>query len=231
MEAYIWDLDGTLFDSYGLISESAAETLRDFGVPAEAEELLPEIKNRSLTGLFRRMAESAGVPFETLFGRYREITHAREDRISLIPGAAETLRALRENGAGHYVYTHRGASAFTILERLGIREEFADIITGEEGFAPKPSGDGVRELIRRHGLDPRKTCYVGDRPMDVLCGRDAGVTAVLYLPPDGCVAPTGQEDRIVSSLAELLETGPEETSRETGRPENRNGTEERRKEC
>ena len=48
------------------------------------------------------------------------------------------------------------------------------------------------------------TCYIGDRPMDILCARDAGVTAVLFLPPDGCVEPIGQEDLIISDLPELI---------------------------
>ena len=40
--------------------------------------------------------------------------------------------------------------------------------------------------------------------MDIFCARDAGVTAVLYLPEGGCVEPTGQENRIISELTELL---------------------------
>ena len=201
---YIWDLDGTLLDSYGVITSSAADTLRDYGLAADETALLTEMKNYSLTAILKRAAEETGVPFEAVMDRYRDYTRQREDRIMLIPQARETLAGLRENGAVHYVYTHRGRSAYTILDRLGILNGFEDLLTGEDGCAPKPSGDGIRELIRRHGLDPRNTCYVGDRPMDVLCARDAGVTAVLFLPADGCVRPTGQEDLIVSGLAELI---------------------------
>ena len=39
--------------------------------------------------------------------------------------------------------------------------------------------------------------------MDIFCARDAGVTAVLYLPEGGCVELTGQEDRIVSELTQI----------------------------
>ena len=37
---------------------------------------------------------------------------------------------------------------------------------------------------------------MGDRALDVLCAKDAGVKALLYLPEDSCVIPTGLEDRI-----------------------------------
>ena len=203
MRAFIWDLDGTLLDSYGVITSSAVDTLKDFGIAAAPDSLLRRMKNDSLTVFLRETAGENGIPYEKLIGRYREITHEREDLITLTDRAAETLRRIRENGGTNYVYTHRGASAFRILERLGIREEFADIVTHEDGFRPKPSGDGVRELIRRHGLNPQSTCYIGDRPMDIFCARDAGVTAVLYLPADGVVEPTGAEDMIVAELADV----------------------------
>jgi phosphoglycolate phosphatase-like HAD superfamily hydrolase len=46
---------------------------------------------------------------------------------------------------------------------------------------------------------------VGDRTLDVLFAKDAGVQAVLYLPEGACVAPTGEEDRIIRNLSDLAE--------------------------
>ena len=203
MRAFIWDLDGTLLDSYGVITSSAVDALKDYGIPTEPEELLRYMKNQSLTSYLRKASVKSGVPFEKLLDRYTEITHGRDDRITLMSGAAETLRGLKEGGGANYVYTHRGNSAFTVLERLGVLGEFDDLITNENGFAPKPSGDGIRELMRRYGLKPEESCYIGDRPMDILCARDAGVTAVLFRPADGCVEPIGMEDLIVAELSEI----------------------------
>lgn len=204
MKAFIWDLDGTILDSYEVITSSAIDALKEQGIAADPEELLRYMKNVSLTSYLRDASASSGIPFETLMSRYTEITHGRDDRITLTEQAAETLRGLRKAGGVNYVYTHRGHSTFEILERLGILEEFADFVTHEDKVRPKPSGDGLRELIRRHGLDPKETCYIGDRPMDILCARDAGVTAVLYRPAGGYTAPTGQEDLIVAELSEIM---------------------------
>ena len=76
-------------------------------------------------------------------------------------------------------------------------------MTSGYGCRPKPSGDGVRYLVEKYGLDPDRTWYVGDRSLDVLCAKDAGVKALLYLPADSCVTATGQEDRIIRDLREL----------------------------
>ena len=53
LKAYIWDLDGTLLDSYGVITSSAVDALKEYGIPADPEELLRYMKNRSLTSYLR----------------------------------------------------------------------------------------------------------------------------------------------------------------------------------
>ena len=123
--------------------------------------------------------------------------------IRLISGAKETLEELQVLGAEHFVYTHRGSSSVPILKRLEILDCFREVVTSEYGLAKKPSGEGVRYLLGKYNLDPEKTWYVGDRTLDVLCAKDAGVRALLYLEPDTCVSATGREDRIVHDLREI----------------------------
>ncbi len=203
MAAYIWDLDGTLLDSYGVIVEGARRTAADAGLPDAAEDVLKAVKQQSVSAYLKDVSARAGVPYPQLWEQYRLNSHGQDGLITLIPGAAQTLRALADSGAEHFVYTHRGDSSGPILERLGILPFFREIVTSRYGFSPKPSGEGVRYLLRKYGLDPADTWYVGDRTLDVYCAKDAGVKALLYLEPDSCVSPTGQEDRIVRRLADI----------------------------
>ena len=202
---WIWDLDGTLFDSYGVIIRAVAEVTREDGHPVTEDKILKICKDDSITVFFGGYTAEFGGTVEEKFNRYREISHTLQDRIPLIPGAAETLKALADAGGTHFVYTHRGASSHEILSRLGIAGFFREVVTSEAGFTPKPSGEGVKYLLDRWGLDPESTWYVGDRQLDVLCGKDAGVRAALYLPEGATVTPTGREDRIVRTLMELTE--------------------------
>lgn len=207
MAAYIWDLDGTLLDSYCVIIEGAKCTAREFGVPDEPEEILRVVKQGSLSVYLKDLAARTGVSADLLMERYRFYSHALDDRIPLIDGAKETLERLAGCGAEHYVYTHRGDSSGPILERLGILDCFREVVTAAYGFPSKPSGKGVLYLTEKYGLDPRQTWYVGDRALDVLCAKDAGVMAVLLLPEGSYVVPTGQEDLIVRSLREIPSPG------------------------
>ena len=205
LKAYIWDLDGTLLDSYGPIVASLAEVAKECGAADSDEKILKAVKQGSVSGYLRELSAASGRNTETLYRLYRTISHARDHEITLVPGAAETLWALREQGAKHFVYTHRGSTSRPLLDRLGIADFFTEVVTSEQAFKPKPSGEGVTYLAEKFALDKMKTAYVGDRPLDVLCAKDAGVQAVLFLPADSCVIPTGKEDRIIRRLEELTE--------------------------
>ena len=205
LKAYIWDMDGTLIDSYGAIVSSLTDVARACGAADSPETILKAVKQGSVSGYLRDLSAGTGKSTEALYQMYRATGHAKDHEITLIPGAAETLRALQEQKAQHFVYTHRGATTRPLLERLGIKGYFTEIVTSENGFRPKPSGEGVTYLLEKYGLDRMKTAYVGDRTLDVLCAKDAGVQAILYLPEDSCVEPTGKEDRIVRDLTELAE--------------------------
>ena len=203
MTAYIWDLDGTLLDSYAVIVRGAKAAAEDAGLPDTEDDVLKGVKQVSVTSYLKSAAERSGIPFEEMKQRYRMHAHALDDEITLIDGAKETLERLRREGAEHFVYTHRGASSRPILTRLGILDCFRDIVTAEAKFAPKPSGEGVRYLLEKYGLDPADTWYVGDRAVDMYCAKDAGVNALLYLEPDPVVSPTGVEARIVRDLRDI----------------------------
>ena len=203
MTAYIWDLDGTLLDSYAVIVKGAKAAAEGAGLPDTEDDVLKGVKQESVTAYLRGASARSGIPFEEMKQRYRTHAHALDDEITLIDGAKETLERLQREGAVHFVYTHRGASSRPILQRLGILDCFRDIVTAEAKFAPKPSGEGVRYLLEKYGLDPADTWYVGDRAVDMYCAKDAGVHALLYLEPDPVVSPTGVEDRIVRSLRDI----------------------------
>lgn len=204
LNAYIWDLDGTLFDSYGSIVSSLVTLAGECLVPDSSAQIMKSVKQGAVSAYLRDLSARSGADYDFLYRRYREISHSRMNEITLIPGAVETLEALKRRGARHFVYTHRGQSSYPLLDQLGLTPFFTEIVTFECGLRPKPSGEGVEYLVGKYGLTKASTAYVGDRTIDVYCANDAGVKAILYLPEDSCVLPTGTEDRIITSLLELI---------------------------
>lgn len=204
MKSYIWDLDGTLLDSYGSIVSSLVDVAGECGAADSYEHIMQAVKQGAVSTYLRELSSRSGQDYSGLYQRYRTISHKRLEEITLIPGAKETLEGLKKQGTDHYVYTHRGKSTGVLLERLGLTGYFREIVTYEMGFKPKPSGEGVTFLVRKYVLEKADTAYVGDRSLDVYCAKDAGVKAILYCPEDSCVKPTGTEDLVIGRLENLL---------------------------
>jgi len=205
LKSYIWDLDGTLLDSYGSIVSSLVTVAQECGAADTFGEIMQAVKRGAVSTYLKGLSAERGVEYALLYRRYREVSHERLDEITLMTGAGETLEGLQERGARHYVYTHRGKSTKSLLERLGLMDCFIEVVTFEQGFRPKPSGEGVAYLVEKYGLDRADTAYVGDRALDVGCARDAGVRAILYCPDGSCVVPTGEEDLVIRRLEDLLQ--------------------------
>ena len=62
MTAFIWDLDGTLLDSYGVIAESARRTAADAGADDPEEYVLRAVKQGSVTASILSTPTGAVLP-------------------------------------------------------------------------------------------------------------------------------------------------------------------------
>ena len=204
-KAYIWDLDGTLLDSYGVIVSSVLDACRSFGFSVEEEEAHRQVIRQSVTFYLETVAYSHSLPFDALMARYSEISGLRKDDIKAMPYAKEALAALKDQGALHFVYTHRGRTTDAVLERLGLKDCFTEIVTSQSGFARKPEPDAILYLLQKYNLDPKSAYYVGDRTIDMDCAKNAGVRGILFLPEGSPCVPNGAESVIVHDLREIGE--------------------------
>lgn len=177
--AFIWDLDGTLVDSYPAIVSSLQELLHRHDLKLEDETVLDFVKRKSVHEFLSRISRELGVEFSELKAEYSAISAVESVEIRAMPGAGEVLAGLAESGATHFVYTHKGDSAMELLERLGLRKYFREIVTGSAGFRRKPDSQAVCYLMEKYGLNAERVCYVGDRELDVRCADNAGIQSIL----------------------------------------------------
>ena len=203
MTALIWDLDGTLLDSYKIIVPCVLETLRESGVEVQRDGVYRRLIATSVKSFFTEVGTERGLGPERLWARYQELSTARDGEVTLMPGAAEALRALQLLGVRNFVYTHKGPTAAPVLDRLGIGRYFDYILTAGAGLPRKPAPDGIEWIVRRFDLDKRRTFYIGDRRIDVQCAENSGIRCVLYLPETSVGAPTGREWRVARDLREI----------------------------
>ena len=179
--AFIWDLDGTLLDSYEAILSGIEETYAQFSIPYNKEKVREFILKYSVQDLLVQVAEERKLDVEVLNQVRAQSLAEKNAQVVLMPGARDVLAWAEESGIQQFVYTHKGDNALTILRDLGLESYFTEILTSQSGFARKPSPEAANYLLGKYQLDPEKTYYIGDRTLDVEFAQNSGIQSLNFL--------------------------------------------------
>jgi HAD superfamily hydrolase (TIGR01509 family) len=175
----IFDMDGTLVDSFGLIAESY-----DFAIGRLENHVkdsrINVTQGRTLEeALGERVPESeVPVAVERFHGYYEK--HCSS--VNVFPGIRPLLMALQRRGVELAVFTGQTRRATDVtLRETDLRKFFSKVVTANDVAEPKPSPEGLKLAMEGIGAVPEGTVYVGDDPDDVNASRSAGVTGAAAL--------------------------------------------------
>ncbi|MFC7374454.1 HAD-IA family hydrolase [Brachybacterium sp. GCM10030267] len=204
MRAVIWDLGGTLVDTYPDVDRALASAVHSEVDDAALREVA-RLTRVSSSHAIATLAERHGVSERRLRVAYEATKqHWLNHPPAVMEGAPEVIEAVRRAGGMNLVATHRErSSAQALLDALELRID--DMVCAPDGFERKPDPAMIRELLSRHDLDPGECLAIGDRPADVEAAAAAGVRSVLLETP-GVPMPAGSAPRItrVDELPGLL---------------------------
>ncbi|VKS07922.1 putative haloacid dehalogenase-like hydrolase [Streptococcus pneumoniae] len=179
--AFIWDLDGTLLDSYEAILSGIEETFAQFSIPYDKEKVREFIFKYSVQDLLVRVAEDRNLDVEVLNQVRAQSLAEKNAQVVLMPGAREVLAWADESGIQQFIYTHKGNNVFTILKDLGVESYFTEILTSQSGFVRKPSPEAATYLLDKYQLNSDNTYYIGDRTLDVEFAQNSGIQSINFL--------------------------------------------------
>lgn len=175
----VFDLDGTLIDSYSAIHESLVGAMSRLGFePWDLETT----KRHVGWGLESLMADAVGQANVNDGVRlFRDIyPGVFLDHTTLIPKVMPALSALRSDNRKMAVATNKPSDfSRDILRHLGILEFFCQVLGPNDVSKPKPDPEMIRTILDRTGTDPDHTLYVGDMPLDIESGENAGIATAL----------------------------------------------------
>jgi len=152
--------------------------------PAELEWFLSEVCSPEWNGTLDagRPIDEACDELAARHPAHAELVHAwkRQDEMVVgeIPGTAELVTELRDEGVPLYLLTNMSADVFrSRRERFGLLRRFdGAVVSGEEGVL-KPSQEIFARLRDRYALEPARTLFVDDLEVNVDGARAAGFRA------------------------------------------------------
>ncbi|XP_035844690.1 bifunctional riboflavin kinase/FMN phosphatase isoform X2 [Helianthus annuus] len=202
----ILDLDGTLVNTDGIVSEvlkvylvkyekkwdgreaqkiigktpieAAAAIVEDYGLPMSKEDLLSEISP---------MFSDQWCKLKALPGAYRLIKHLRGHGVQMALASNSPRDSIEKKISYHPTW----------------KESFAAIIAGDEVKAGKPSPEIFLEAAKRLSIDPSKCLVIEDSLPGVVAAKaaDMEVVAVPSLPKQSHLYTAA--DEVINSLLDL----------------------------
>ncbi len=175
----IFDWDGTLMDSAGVIVESIQRACLDIGVPAPSERASRQIIGLGLAqALQTLLPDLASDAYPRLVERYRHHYLGRDIDIPLFAGVDAGVPALAGRGFTLAVATGKSRIGLArALDSSGLGGCFAATRCADQTHS-KPHPAMVLELIDELDADPARTLVIGDTSHDLLMAANAGVASL-----------------------------------------------------
>lgn len=181
---YLFDCDGTILDSVGIIHDSMARTFAEFGYREPDMDQTRSIIGLTLNLAIARLRDVAvDTEVERMTVRYKEIFHEIYNRPgftqSLFPGMGaliENLALLPTATLGVVTgKSRRGMEMFFATH--GYRSSFGPIRTADD-CPSKPHPAMVAECCAEAGIVPAQTLVIGDSVYDMQMAKSAGARAI-----------------------------------------------------
>ncbi len=202
----IFDLDGTLIDSYDAIYISFLHAYQAMNLPPLPYEEVKKVVGYGMRSTFRDLLGEAHVSRAlSLFRqKYEEVFRAKTH---LLPDARQVLEALFARGIRMAIATNKfGRFSREIFQHFGMEGLFAAILGDDDVSQNKPHPEILYRALEKMGLKKEDVVFIGDSLIDIQTGSNGGIR-VFAVPSGVCSREELEEARpaaVLHRLADLL---------------------------
>lgn len=180
-EAVIFDLDGTLLDTLGDLTDAVNVALERYGLPLRSMEEVRGFVGNGLRNLMTQAVEEgeAYPEFEELFAFFRTYyTNNCNHKTAPYEGIMELLKELKGRGIKMAIVSNKiDAGVKELNEKFFAK--YIDLAIGErEGIRRKPAPDSLNEVLRVLNIEKEHALYVGDSDVDIQTANNADVRCI-----------------------------------------------------
>lgn len=181
MITVLFDLDGTIIDSFQGITKCVQYALRSQDIEVESRDELRDYIGPPLKYSFRKHYDFDDAVIEELIRKYRE----RFDQVGifeneLYPGVEDALRALKGRGYRIALASSKPEDACErILNRYGLLRYFDEVVGASADGRIFTKESVLTEVLRRMELaGPKEAVLIGDTIFDVEGARQVGMDCI-----------------------------------------------------
>lgn len=175
----IFDLDGTLLNTLDDLSDSANHVCECHGWPTHPTDAYKQMVGGGIPNLVKRFAPSTlseeelvdvRAEFAAYYGAHKE------DKTAPYTGVPEAVELLKAAGVSVSVLTNKADHLAGAVVEHYYPGVFEAILGARPDMPVKPDPTMLKLLMEQMGAEPERTLFVGDSNVDIITGKNGGVT-------------------------------------------------------
>lgn len=184
MKAVLFDLDGTLIDSFDAHILSYKKALEKFDLPVKEDAIRKDFGLIAEDILRKEYPDLSEEKVRGIVGLKRKFfVGSCLSEIKLFPGVFNVLSKLKSEGFLLALCTSSSKKeALEILDYFQIADFFRVVVGGDEIENPKPAPDILLKACERLSVSTKDSVFVGDSVFDEQAGKKAGIKFFMVDP-------------------------------------------------
>lgn len=176
-KAVLFDIDGTLIDSWDFIFGAVKHALKKHGHTISEEVMVSAMGGRSLLDYYKFLLPKAD--WEAIAKSHDEFQQDKFDLGKPFKNARRILKKLKLQGYLMGAVSNRTRESLKItLDRAEFSQYFEIIVSAEDVANPKPHPEHVQAALAFLKVEPINSFLIGDTQHDIEAGKKAGVKTI-----------------------------------------------------
>lgn len=177
MKHWIFDFDGTLFDTVGPYHMAVEKIFAIYGLPFGPQVLVEAMRYFDPNDFFALYLEPRFV--KEAVAHLIRLNHEHADDVREFPGIRDLLESLRGHDLALSVWTAREReTAVRILANTKLDHHFERCVSGTCVSKRKPHPEGLLKILKESKHRNDEVVMIGDHEYDMSAAREVGVKAV-----------------------------------------------------
>ncbi len=179
----IFDLDGTLLDTLGDLTDAVNYALTAYEMPQRSIDEIRQFVGNGIRRLMQRAVPNGekNPDFEAVFSTFRSYYDVHcNDKTKPYEGIMELIDALKERNTRLAIVSNKVDSAVQTLNKRYF-PQIAVAVGDREELRRKPAPDSVFTAMNALGAKRAETLYVGDSEVDIETAQNAGIKCASVL--------------------------------------------------
>ncbi len=207
IQLIVFDMDGTLTDSRGIITAYANRTLAHYSRPPLPREKILCHVGYGATALLEGVMKEAGLQADVheVFRYYDSLYNENPAyQVEPYPKVLEMLSALRDRDITRVVLSNRPHHQTLLITGAVLQGHLDQVFGQRAGIPMKPDPTALQMILKDHQRMPKECLYVGDMHFDVDVAKNAGVRSVGCCWGIGGFSQVEHADFVIENPMDLL---------------------------